>query len=1041
MAIKLEHIRILFIEDLESDYELAVHILKKDGLDFSSQRVETAEEMLSALKEFKPNIIISDYSMPLFNGMEALSISKEHAPDTPFVMLTGSINEETAVECMKAGASDYVIKERIKRLPFAVKETLNHASLQISKRQAERALIKSEERFRKLAENAQDLIYRFEFTPSKKFIYVSPSASKITGYTPKEHYNDSELWFKLVHPDDLHIVKPIIEGKSTDSSNIIVRWIKKNGQLIWTEQRNTLILGEKSKPIAIEGVIRDITERKQAEAALKEVQQMAQATLNSIGANICVVNETGEIVSINKSWEEFAQQNSAVWNKVCLGANYFEACEMATEPDKQQAAEFLDGIKQVLQGKNSSFLMEYQCHSPVEKRWFIARVTPFESHQNLVVVAHENITQQKMAEFSVRESEERYSTFLNSTTDIAYLKDKNSRYILVNKSGQDFFRKPLDEIIGKTDYELMNHELAHRNSLSDKQSLEQNRLLITTETYYNRIYEFRKFPITLKNKEIGIGCFIRDVTDIHQAQQKIHESEKKYRNLVENALVGVYTTNVKGEFLFVNTALCEILEFDNPEEMFRMNANSLYKVEKDREEILTTLKVKDRLNNHEVVMVTAKGNMKTILLSAYMDKNTISGMMLDITERKKAMQEIVTQNYEIEKKNEEYMVLNEELLNAKRKAEKSDQLKTAFLQNLSHEIRTPMNGIVGFTQLLKEGTNSIESKQQYLEMIEESGDRLMNLIGDLVDISKIETGQISVNLKEFDVNALVEELYALHKKLAEDKDITLNLIDTGNEDEMLITTDKTKLYQILSKLLSNALKFTQKGEVSFGYSTINNQIEFFVKDTGIGIKPEIQDEIFELFRQGDTSISRGYEGVGLGLSITKSFVETLGGNIWVESEPNKGATFRFTLPISNKNTDTPTEKEALSLQPFNMNLKALVVEDDSVSRLLIEEILKECSIDAVMATNGNQAIEVIKNNSNSIDFVLMDLKMPILNGYQATERIRELGFTKPIIAQTAYASPDDKERVLSSGFDAFLTKPLNANTLVGTIKELLSNNQ
>ncbi len=1042
MAIKLEHIRILFIEDLASDYELAVHTLKKEGLDFSSLRVETANDMLNALKEFNPNIIISDYSMPLFNGMEALALSKKHAPDTPFVMLTGSINEETAVECMKAGANDYVIKERIKRLPFAVTESLNLASLQVSKRQAERALIRSEERFRKLAENAQDLIYRFEFIPDKKFTYVSPSASKITGYTPKEHYNDPDIWYKLIHPDDLDTIKPIVEGKSHKDSNVIVRWIKKDGEVIWTDQKNTLIHNDSGELLAIEGIIRDITKRMQAEAALKEMQQMAQATLDSISANICVVNENGEILSINKSWEEFAQQNAAEWSKVSVGANYFTACEKATEPDKEDATNFLQGIKKVLKGELVSYEMEYKCHSPKEKRWFMVRVTPFESQKpnhNLVVVAHENITQQKLAEFSVRESEERYSAFLDSTTDAAYLKDENFRYILINKAGQDFFKKSMSEIIGKTDHELVDHELAHRNLLTDKQSIKHNKLLVTIETFNNRIFESRKFPMLLKNGKIGVGCFIRDVTDIHLAQKKIHESEKKYRNLVENSLIGVYSTNTKGDFLFVNTALCEILEFNSPEEMFKVNVNSLYKIKKDRDELITSLKVNDKINNHEVVMVTAKGNMKTVLLSANMEKNTISGMVMDITDRKKALQEIMIQNYEIEKKNEQYRILNEDLLKAKEKAEESDQLKTAFLQNLSHEIRTPMNGIVGFTQLLKEGVGELENKQYYLDMIEKSGDRLMNLITDLVDISKIETGHITVNIKEFDINAMFEELYALYKELADEKDITLSVKDAPPEDKVLITTDKSKVYQILSKLLNNAIKFTQKGEVSFGFSLKNNQVEFFVKDTGIGIKPEIQGKIFERFRQGDTSISRGYEGAGLGLSITKSFIDKLGGKIWVESEPHKGSTFRFSLPLSEEQSTEPIGIEDITTNEFSSPLKALVVEDDSVSRMLLEEVLKECEVDAIFAANGEQAVDIIKADNNNVDFILMDLKMPIMNGYKATEIIRGLGFTKPIIAQTAYASPEDKEKVLTSGFDAFLTKPLNSNSLIEAIKKLQTN--
>lgn len=1040
MAILPKQIRILFIEDLASDYELALRVLKKENLDFTSVRVERAEEMIFELNNLKPHLIISDYSMPIFNGMEALKIAIELVPHLPFIMLTGSMNEETAVKCMKMGATDYVIKERITRLPFAVNEALEKSRLFDSKRKAEQALVKSEERFRRLAENAQDLIYRYEFIPNRQFTYVSPSATQLTGYTPDEHYADPNLAVNMVHPEDKQYVESIGRDFDNLTKPITIRWIKKDGKVIWIEQKNVYMFNGKGDLFAVEGVVRDITERKQSEIALKEMQLMAQATLDSISANICVVDDSGNILSVNKSWIEFATNNSENWNKLEVGANYFTACKNAAEPDKDAATQFLWGIHLVFRGDKECFEMEYECHSPTERRWFVARVTPFESvktKHKRVVITHENITQQKLAENSVRESEERYSSFLNSTVDIAFIKDEGLRFIFINKTGELFYGKPQSEIIGFTDFDLLDHEFAHNCSLSDKQSLQSNKLVLNIETFNSKIFETRKFPIKLKNGKIGVAGFIRDVTDIHSAQKAITESERKYRDLVENSLVGVYKTNTKGEFLFANTALCEIFEYDSPRDLISTDAKSIYKNPADRDTFLKAIYETGKVSNYEIEMLTAKGNVKNIIISAAISKNTISGMLLDITDRKQIEQELLAKQYEIETQNEEYRVLNEELNFAVGKAQESDKLKTAFLQNLSHEIRTPLNGIVGFTQLLKDKRDNFELSSQYIDIIEKSSDRLVNLISDLVDIAKIETGQVSLNFEEFNVNETLKELYVLFNKLADEKGLAIKVSNYLPSTNSIINSDKGKIYQVLSNLIKNALKFTETGTIEFGCIKDESKLEFFVKDTGIGISNEKQQVVFDRFVQGDTSLSRGYEGSGLGLSISKAFVEEFGGQISVESEPGKGSMFTFTIPCANLklNSNLPSENETVFNQ-INKDMKVLVVEDDVVSRMLLGEILKDCEFSAEYARNGQEAVDKVKAD-DSFDFILMDLKMPIMNGYEATDIIRGLGYSKPIIAQTAYAGNEDKNRVNAGGFSAYLSKPINKSRLLETLNKVL----
>lgn len=1032
-------IRILFVEDLVSDYELAKATIKRENIQFDSIRVETADDMLNALKEFKPHIVISDYSMPRFDGMKAIKLLLDFNPDIPLIILTGSINEEIAVECIKTGATDYVIKERMKRLPFAINEALTQAKARVSKRKAEKALIKSEERFRRLAENAQDIIFRYEFIPQGKYTYVSPSALNITGYTPDEYYANPGLFYEIVHPDDKKVIEKLGIITENLEKPITLRWIKKNGTLIWIEQQNVYMFNSNGQLYAIEGVARDISERVKVNEQLRDLQQMAQATLDSISANICVVNDKGIILSINKSWEEFAKRNNAEWNNVTVGSNYFEACENATEPDRDDALQFLWGIHLVLRGDKKYYEMEYTCHSPSEKRWFKGSVTPFElssSSQKSVVIAHENITSQKLAEYSVRESEERYRTFLNSANDIAFIKNENLRYLLINKAGCNFLRKNTEEIVGKTDFDLLEHSVAHACSLSDKKSLEKNDIVVTIETIGKKVYESRKFPLKLKNGNVGVAGFIRDVTDFYLAQKTIQESEQKYRNLVENSLVGVYTTNTKGDFLFVNSALCKILEFDSPQDLIKTDVNSIYKNKADRNTFLEKLSKKNRLANYEIELITAKGNHIHTIVSAALTERTISGMILDITDRKRAEQEVMAKNYEIETQNEEYRTLNEELLIAKEKAEESDRLKTAFLQNLSHEIRTPMNGIMGFTHLLKEKMGDPEITSQYLDVIEKSGDRLMNLISDLVDISKIETGQITINEELFNVNELMSGLKGFFSGEASEKGLTISITKHLTEKYTTISSDKGKLFQVLSNLIKNAIKFTEEGTIEMGCELKDNVILFFVRDSGIGIHPDKINIIFERFIQADTSISRGYEGAGFGLSISKAFIEALGGQIWAESELGKGSTFLFTLPYNSPESKNELYNDMEKGTSYTgETLKVLVAEDDVVSRMLLSEILRDCGMEVTFARNGQEAVDKIKSDP-SFDLILMDLKMPIMNGYEATEKIREMGYNNPIIAQTAYASADDRSKVNESGFTAYLSKPINQKNLLEIIKAI-----
>ena len=392
-------------------------------------------------------------------------------------------------------------------------------------------------------------------------------------------------------------------------------------------------------------------------------------------------------------------------------------------------------------------------------------------------------------------------------------------------------------------------------------------------------------------------------------------------------------------------------------------------------------------------------------------------------------------NYEYAALNEEYETQNEALFIAKQKAEESDKLKTAFLANLSHEIRTPMNGILGFAELLKTGKLPKELQQRYITVIQQSGERMLRLITDLVDISKIEAGQIEVNEEKVNLNQILDKIYLFFEPLSKRKNLLLNVSKTLPDNDCIILTDRIKLEQILTNLINNAFKFTCEGGISFGYEIKNEIIEFWVQDTGRGIPEEMQQLIFERFTQVDDTYLNNIEGSGLGLSICKAYIELMGGKIWVNSELRKGSVFFFNLPNKKTNNEINVDYFVKNKIDFT-NLKALIVEDDEVSYMYINEILTNAKMNVFRAQNGKEALHYLSIEPD-INIILMDLKLPVLNGIDTTIEIRKFNKNVPIIAQTAYAFDHDKERALAAGCNDFITKPIDKDLLIEKMSNFL----
>jgi signal transduction histidine kinase len=385
--------------------------------------------------------------------------------------------------------------------------------------------------------------------------------------------------------------------------------------------------------------------------------------------------------------------------------------------------------------------------------------------------------------------------------------------------------------------------------------------------------------------------------------------------------------------------------------------------------------------------------------------------------------------------------LENELIRAKEKAEDSDRLKSAFLANMSHEIRTPMNGILGMTQLLANPDTTVEQRKEYIDLVNKNSETLLNLVDDIIDISKIEAGQMKIIHKSFRLNTLLDQIIVLFTSspIYKSKHELELIIKKNAPDNLCIYSDPDRLRQIFINLIGNALKFTNCGYVEFGYNVKGKMIEFYIKDTGIGISNEKQKIIFDRFIQADNSLTRKFGGSGLGLTISKGLIELLGGQILVSSELHSGSTFYFTVPyIPTFDEDNSYRKGEPEPSDYKWNDRTfLIVEDDKVSFKFLENIFRKTGAKIVHADNGLKAVELIKQ-SPEIDMVLMDIQLPEMNGLDATRMIKQLRKELPVIAQTANVLEEDREKCLEAGCVDYISKPINIKLLYSKIHQYLT---
>lgn len=926
------------------------------------------------------------------------------------------------------------------------------------------ALKESERKFRELFEKSGDAILIIE---NRKFVDCNDATVKLLNYSDKDE-------FLNVHPSKLSPANQPDGRKSDEKADEMMaiaiengtnrfEWdhLKSNGDVFPVEVLLTAISNEPDNEV-IHVVWRDITERKKAEQEIQSGKEYLEQLTNSMWDTVFSVKLPERVIEwANDSYkllgyepDEFVGHDTAF-----LYANKTEFQKLGKKMEIAIAEEKdVLHASQLLKRKNGEiFPADITLTFHKDKNEVVRITSIVRDITERIQMEEAIISAKELAE----EGERKFKAFTNQATEGITVADMEGNYVFVNPAFCNMSGYTEKELLKLTVFDMKAKDQPQSSFYDSKEKLEGVSIRVNLQRKDGTEYltEIVGKNIEIDNQKLVLGT-IRDITEQVEAEQALMNSEYLLSESQKVARIGSYILDISKGVWESSYVLDELFGIDkefrkvvsewlnivSPDDKAMMKDYFEINVLKNHESFNKEYRIK-RINNKQVLWVHGIGELEYDVKG---NPIKMIGTIQDITERKQAEENLNDINEKLAAQNEEYQALNEELTEtvehvqsintelakAKDRAEESDRLKSAFLANMSHEIRTPMNGILGFASLLKIPNLTGDQLKKYVSIIEKSGERMLNIINDLINISKIEAGQMEVSISPCNINDQMEYLYTFFKPEAEREGLDISFRNTLTSTEAVINTDGEKFYAILTNLIKNAIKYSNEGSINFGYTKKGKNLEFFVKDTGIGIAKDRQEAIFERFVQADIEDTRVFEGAGLGLSITKAYVKMLDGELWLESELGQGSQFYFTIPYNPEKKVKPSSQFNIDMKTFVSlkKLKVLIAEDEEFSDTYLTIVLKDICSEILHAKTGRKSVELCKENTD-LDLILMDIKMPDMDGYEATKEIRKFNKDIVIIAQTAYALEGDFEKALLVGCNDYISKPIDQNELLEKIRK------
>jgi PAS domain S-box-containing protein len=1058
-------LQVLVVDANPAEISMLSEALTRDRLaSFAMTTSARLDAALGLLHERAFDAIVLDLDLPDGRGPVALAHVQQAGPGTPVVILVRPADEALGLQAVAAGAQDYLVKGPsgwdaaacairnaiVRQRVLRASEEKYRIPLDITgRRQAEEELRVSQERYRSLVENMSDVV--MEVDAQGNYRYISPNYAPLTGYALEDESGGPVLTH--IHPHDRPLVlQGIAKVLAGERQSATYRVQKKDGEWRWLETRGTLYHTAAGEPRII-AVARDVTERKLAEEALRQSEQKYRTLHESMIDGLAQSSMDGRLIAWNEAFRAmlgYAGDELATLTYIDITPQKWHAYEAEIVANQIAKRGYSDFFEKEYRRKDGTTI-------PVELRIVLLYDEAGHPVSSWAIVR--DITERKQAEQALRASERKYRELLESIDNGVSIVDYEGRFLYMNDQGAEQLGSTPDKLIGRSMLELFPEPMAVRQLARIQQIIRDDREMVV-ETQSLGTGGLRWYRISIQPMHDAAGRAVQalintnDIHDLKTAQQellalnqtleqRIAQRTAEVQDLYDNAPTGYHSLDADGTFIMMNQTELDWLGYTRAEVLGVKTFRDLLSPPSQLVfgANFRHFKACGRLKDLELEFVRKDGSLLPVLLNAtaiYDAAGRFShsrSTILDITAEKQAA---------------------ETLRRANRELERAMRMKDEFLANMSHELRSPLNAILTLGEILLEQIHgSLNERQQAaLRDIEAGGRHLLDLINDILDLSKIEAGRLDLRAEVVAVAGICQASLLFVKELAAKK--PLKLAFRLNDSEARLDADPKRLKQMLVNLLTNAVKFTPAGglvSLEVDADVAAGIVRFTVADTGIGMAEEDLLRLFRPFVQLDASLSREHEGTGLGLALVSRLAELQGGSVSVESRVGQGSRFTITLPYRPLQPATAGELPAPAdetpaagaLPPApaaadtrRAGTRILLAEDNEVSALAVSIYLRSHGYQVELALDGREALDLAARIRP--DLILMDIQMPRMDGLEATRRLRAMPdfADTPIIALTALAMPGDRERCLAVGASEYLSKPCSLTGLLAHIRRMLT---